>query len=154
LTPPQVFRASLSGPSKAVVGGSNSQALQTEIKGNGASTAFQRTFLQVDLATPSGSNAGTITGTALLEDLSPNSLGSKLILDLAADPKSLDSAGRPTHLTWTVNPHSDVTFIYATGNGTTDIRYTGEASPRHRGLASSFATVTFQGVILPPARLT
>ncbi|WP_435018169.1 hypothetical protein TA3x_000115 [Tundrisphaera sp. TA3] len=99
------------------------QASRIFIKGSGTSSAFLHGDFQMALYPPADRATGETTGLAALLDKNVANSGNLLLLDLQGDPSSLDRAGRPTRLTWTVDGSSGGTFSGATGEGTLEIRY-------------------------------
>ena len=91
--------------------------------GGGISSAFLHGDLQLAFAIPKDATQ-PITGQATLTVKNVSNTGNQLILDLQADPGSLDQAGRPTRFTWTQNPASGGIFTNGSGSGSAQIQYT------------------------------
>ena len=116
------FVAKFSGTFLVGPGRFTDQASQTFLKGGGTSNAFLHADLQMAAYTPVDP-AGQTTGIAALIVKNVSNSGNLLVLDLQGNTASLDSAGRPTRFTWTVDGSSGGTFSGATGGGTVEIRY-------------------------------
>src|SRR5260370_30199413 len=80
-----------------------------------------------------------------------------LLVDRRGNRPDVDSAGRPTHLTWSLTPFTGSgsftagTFSLATGVGIVDIKYRdngGHVPPHATSLGE--ATVLFRGSIFTP----
>lgn len=119
------------------------QSSQIFIKGGGGSNAFLHGDIQMAVYPPADPS-GETTGLAALIVKNVTNSGNLLVLDIKGDATSLDRAGRPTRLTWTVDGSSGGTFSGATGEGTVRIRYRTGASPLAR---SGGVGVIFRGRI-------
>lgn len=120
------------------------QTSQTYLYGGGISTAFLHGDLQLAFAMPSD-RAQPILGQAVMTVKNVSNTGNQLILDLQADPSSLDRAGRPTRFTWTQNAASGGIFTNGTGSGTLQIQYTPGGKRPPRAFSAGTAGVLFQG---------
>ena len=114
--------------------------------GGGISTAFLHGDLQLAFAMPKDPTQ-PIVGQAVMTVKNVSNTGNQLILDLQADPTSLDRAGRPTRFTWTQNPASGGIFTNGSGSGTLQIQYTPGGKRPPRTFASGTAGVLFQGLL-------
>ncbi len=139
----QRFFAAFSGTSVTGPGRFTDQASQTYIQGGGNSSAFLHGNLQMVLYTPVD-RGDAVAGNAALIVKNVTNSGNLLLLDLEGDTQSLDRAGRPTRLSWTVNGGSGGTFSGATGEGTVEIRY---PSGGKRGTPARGAGAIFTGSI-------
>jgi len=142
----QAFTAKFSGMYVAGPGRYTNQKAQFFITGGGMSTAFLKGDVQVGLFTPVDPSQPT-TGIAALIDKNASNSGNILVLDLQGDTSTLDSAGRPTHFTWTVDGSSGGTFSGATGSGTLDIRYWTGGKRIANAPRSGKAGVIFKGLV-------
>lgn len=140
------FSAMFSGPFTTGPGQLTDQASQTYIQGGGNSSAFLHGNIQMVSFVPKDPSQ-PITGTAALIVKNVTDSGNLLILDLEADPQSLDRAGRPTRFNWTVNDGSGGTFAGATGQGTAEVRYRPGGKLPSRAWGAGTAGVVFRGQI-------
>jgi hypothetical protein len=143
----EAFSASLSGPYSVAAGRFQDQARQIFIKANGSSNFSAGAELQMGIFTPADPTTGPIVGTATLADRAIGTTGSTLILDLTGDPASLDSLGRPTHFTWTVDSSSGGNFTNAAGQGTLDVRFQLGGAVHHHPLHAGIAYVRISGQV-------
>ena len=139
------FSAAFSGPYLPGPPRFVGQARQLLVIGNGSSSSFLHGSLQLGLFLPTDASQ-PITGTANLLDRNSSNTGNILGLDLQGNVSDVDRAGRPLHLTWTVNSSSGGTFSGAIGQGTLDIRYL-PGLQRHHGGGAGTAQTLFKGRI-------
>ena len=142
----QRFTAKFSGEYVVGPGRYTNQAAQFFISGGGLSSFFRKGDVQIGVFTPVDPTQPT-TGIAALIDKNASNSGNVLVLDLEGDAGSLDSAGRPTHFTWTVNGSSGGSFSDATGSGTLDIHYWAGGRLHTRVPRAGKAAVVFQGLV-------
>jgi hypothetical protein len=122
------------------------QISQTYIRGGGTSNFFLHGDLQMAFAIPTDPSQ-PITGQAVMIVKNVANTGNELILDLLADPTSLDQRGQPTRFTWTVDPASGGLFTGATGQGTAQSHtFYGGRTP-FNAKNTGHAAVVFQGSI-------
>lgn len=96
-----------------------------------------------DLAT---NPTGMVVGIASLRNRNVAATGTVLQVDLFADGSTLDSYGRPTKLSWTVDDNgSGGTYAGAAGSGTVTIAYTRAG---HAQKGAGVASVSFSGLVL------
>lgn len=142
----QTLTAKFSGGYVAGPGRYTNQAAQFFISGGGLSSFFRKGDVQIGVFTPVDPTQPT-TGTAALIDKNATNSGNILVLDLQGDTSSLDSAGRPTHFTWTVNGSSGGSFSDATGSGTLDINYWTGGKRLAHAPRSGKAGAIFRGLV-------
>ena len=140
------FSARFKGPFVVGLPRFTDQVSQTYIYGGGISTAFLHGDLQLAFAIPTD-RTQPIVGQAVMTVKNVSNTGNQLILDLQADPTSLDNAGRPTRFMWTQNAASGGIFTNGSGSGTLQIQYTPGGKRPPRAFASGTAGVLFQGTI-------
>jgi hypothetical protein len=157
------FRAVFSGPYQTGLPLFLDQSSRTEINGIGTSTDFLHGNLQLIVVTykdapPPNLTYGTdqpLQGGATLLDKNSNSSG-YLTIDLQGDRTGLDSAGRPTQLTFTLNPFSGSgsftsgIFTLNSGSGTVTISYKPSGTTRPGVTSKGMATVVFRGTVFTP----
>ena len=118
--------------------------------GGGTSNQFLHGNAQVGINTYIG-QPGLTDGTAALSVKNVANTGNSLSLDLHSAPAGVDtlnSRGRPIHLTWTVNGGSGGTFANATGSGTLDVIYTSTSRHSGRSLESGKFGLIFTGRVV------
>ena len=118
----ETFRARFNGPVYSGPGRFSDQAATTFFRGLGGSTFFLHGDFNMAIITPTDPTK-PFFGEAVLNDKSTNSSG-LVGLVLTGDRLAVDSHGRPTHLTFSVDPnvYSGIFFVDA-GTGTVDITY-------------------------------
>jgi hypothetical protein len=142
----QAFTALFKGPYVVGAGRFTDQRSQIYISGGGTSNMFLHGNLQLGLFTPSDTSQST-TGLASLADKNVSDTGNILILDLVANPESVDRRGRPTEFTWTVNAASGGAYALATGQGTLQVRYFPGGRLPARAREAGTAGLVFKGQI-------
>ncbi len=149
------FAAKFNGPVGTGGAQYQDQGVQYLYTASGNSSQFLAGRLVMRLYTP-GSSGGDVTGLASIRDRNVATTGTNLILDIQGGASNLDASGRPSHLTWKVNPGSGGYYLNSTGQGTLDIIY----SPTHRKVGShsqheaGSATATFHGLIITNVGVT
>jgi hypothetical protein len=130
------FHAVFRGPYTIGPGRFSDQAQTVFFRGIGGSNAFLHGNFTMAVVTPTDATA-PLFGEAVLNDKNINSSG---IIGLPLTATAVDSAGRPTQLTFTQDPNIySGAFFVNSSIGTVTVRY----QPRspHGGIA----TVVFQG---------
>jgi hypothetical protein len=140
------FSARFKGPFVTGLPRFTDQISQTYLYGGGISSAFLHGDLQLAFSIPKDPTQ-PITGQATMTVKNVSNTGNQLILDLQADPGSLDQAGRPTRFTWTQNPASGGIFTNGSGSGTAQIQYTPGRRRPLRSFSAGTAGVLFQGTL-------
>ncbi|HWE36456.1 MAG TPA: hypothetical protein VG406_07815 [Isosphaeraceae bacterium] len=157
------FRAVFSGPYQTGLPLFLDQSSRTVIDGIGTSTYFLHGSLQLIVVTykdapPPNLTYGTnqpLQGMATLIDKNQNSSG-YLAVDLQGDRTGLDSAGRPTQVTFNFFPFGGSgsftagIFSLASGSGTVSIQYHPSGTTRPGLTSQGTATVVFRGTIFTP----
>ena len=130
----QRFHAYFQGPVTVGPGRFSDQAKIIYFRGLGGSNNFMHGDFQMAIVIPQDPTAALL-GEAYLEDKNNNSSG-QIGFDLTGDPKIVDRAGRPNHLTFTSNPNIYSGIYFAnTASGTVDLQYSkGSATVRFTGL--------------------
>jgi hypothetical protein len=128
------------------------QTSRTVIHAIGGSNLFLHGNLQFLTVTPTDPNS-PLAGTATLQDKNLNTSGI-LTVDLTGSQTDVDSAGRPTHLSFSMSPFAGSgsftagVFSLATGQGTVDIRYRPSGKRGAPGVTSQGdVTILFRGSI-------
>ncbi len=132
----ETFKAAFNGPVYSGPGRFSDQAATTFYRGLGGSTFFLHGDFDMAIITPTDPGK-PFFGEAVLNDKSTNSSG-LVGLVLNGDRHAVDSQGRPTHLTFNVDPnvYSGIFFVDA-GTGTVNLTYG----------ANNVAHVSFNGRI-------
>jgi hypothetical protein len=142
----QRFVAKFKGPFVVGKPRFKDQVSQTYLFGGGTSTAFLHGDLQLAFAIPRDP-AQPIDGQANMTVKNVSNTGNELIVDLVADPTSLDRAGRPTRFTWTQNPSSGGIFTNGNGSGTLEVQYRPGGKLPLRASSAGTVGVIFRGTI-------
>jgi hypothetical protein len=132
----ETFRAGFSGRDYVGPGRFSDQGTTYFYRGIGGSNMFLHGDFDMAVITPTDPTKPFL-GLAVLNDKSTNSSG-VLAFDLTGDRNSVDSQGRPTHLTATGDPNIYAGAFYVqAADVSVDIRYG----------ANNAATVTFHGLV-------
>lgn len=157
------FRAVFSGPYQTGLPLYLDQSSRTVIDGVGTSTYFLHGGVQLIVVTykdapPPNLTYGTnqpLQGEATLIDKNFNSAG-YLAIDLQGDRTNLDSAGRPTQVSFSFFPFGGSgsftagIFSLASGTGTVSIQYHPSGTTRPGVTSQGTATVVFRGTVFTP----
>lgn len=143
-----VFLATNSGPYAVSPPSFVSEARTIYYTGRITANQFLHGTLVMRVDTPdlTTNPTGQVVGFAALRNRNVAGTGTILVLDLTADPSTLDQYGRPTQFVWTVDDNgSGGTYAGAAGQGTIKIAY---AKPGNAKGAVGNATMTFSGLVL------
>lgn len=149
---PSAFRASFVGHFEAGPNRFDGFPFTVHVTSDeGGSSTSLHTSLRMAISA-SGDPDSPLAGQAVFIDRNVTTTGSTLILDLKADPGSLDARGRPTSATWTVDGASGGLYSNATGSGSVIISYR-PGRPTKGAATSGIAAVRFTGQLVT-TRLT
>ena len=143
----QRFVARFEGPYVIGPGRTDTEAMQTFIRGVGSANTILHGDIQLNIITPKDPNAPLGAVSAIFD----RNLNSNTVLGFNADgaPQNVDSAGRPNrldHVTIDANESSGV-YDEAFSQGTIDIRYKPNGQRGRRVIEQGTAVVTIRAQI-------